>query len=208
MNQNPVSLREAFAFAKKAYKNHFKLLIASMLTFFASWVLLEIIVIAGQKLGIVLWVVAHMTFFIIFASLEVGFIQICLSLVDGQDVSYSNLYSSLASGSSFLIGQLLYLSIFLVGLVLLIFPGLYWGTQYAMSGFCMVANSTHPIIGFQDSVQISKKSKFSLFIFNIVIVLLNLLGASLLGIGMLLSVPLSVLMKASIFRQLENHARS
>lgn len=204
MNQNPISIREAFSFARKTYKSHFPLFIASILTFFASWVLLEIVVIEGQKLGIILWLVAHLTFFMVFAGLEAGLIQISLALVDGQEVSYSNLFSHLASGGSFFLGQLLYLSICLVGFALLIIPGFYWGTQYAMNGFCMVANSTNPTVALQDSVQISKNSKFPIFVFIIVIALLNFLGASLLGVGLLVSVPISVLMKASVFRQLKS----
>jgi hypothetical protein len=205
MNQNPISIRVAFTFARKTYQSHYPLFIASMLTFFAAWVLLEITVIAGQKLGMILWVIAHLAFFIVFAGLEVGFIQIGLALVNGQEVSYSILFSKLASGGSFFIGQLLYLSICLVGFVLLIIPGFYWGTQYAMNGFCMVANSTNPTIGLQDSVQLSKKSNFSIFVFIIVIVFLNLLGASLLGVGLLVSVPISVLMKACVFKQLRSY---
>jgi hypothetical protein len=204
MNQNPISIREAFSFARNTYKRHYLLFIASMLTFIASWVLLEIVVIEGQQFGILLWLVAHLAFFIIFAGLEAGFIQISLALVDGQEVSYSSLFSNLASGGSFFIGQLLYLTICLVGFVLLIIPGFYWGTQYAMNGFCMVANSTNPTIALRDSLRISKKSKFPIFVFIILIALLNLLGASLLGVGLLVSVPISVLMKASVFRQLKS----
>jgi len=208
MNQNPISIREAFSFASKTYKSHYPLFIASMLTFFACWVLLETVVIEGQKLGIILWVVAHLAFFIVFAGLEVGFIQISLALVDRQEVSYSSLFCTLASGGSFFLGQLLYLSICLVGFVLLIVPGFYWGTQYAMNGFCMVANSTNPTIALRESVRISKNSKFPIFVFIIVIALLNLLGTSLLGVGLLVSVPISVLMKASVFRQLKSDGTS
>ncbi len=208
MDNKQISVREAFVFARKTYKNHYKLLIASMLTFFVSWVLLEVIVIAGEKLGFALWFIAHLAFFFVFAGLEAGFVQMSLVLVDGQEISYSSLFANLTSGWRFFLGQLLYLVICLVGLIFLVIPGFYWGTRYSMSGFCLVTKSTNPAISLRESVEISKNSLFSIFKLNIVITLLNLLGASFLGIGLLISVPISVLMKASAFRQLESYSIS
>ena len=208
MDQNLISLRDAFTFARIKYKNHYLLFIAIMFTFFAIWVLLEIIVFAGQKLGIVFWAVAHLVFFMVFAGLQVGFIQICLAVVEGRAVSYSNLFSSLSLGVRFFMAQLFYLALCLVGFVLLIIPGFYWLTQYTMNGFCMAAHSTDLLSSFQNSAQISKNSKFSLFILLMAIILLNLVGASLLGVGLFVTVPVSVLVKTYVFKQLESSAAS
>lgn len=47
-----------------------------MLTFLSAWILLEMAVIAGQHYGWVWWAAMHLLFFIVFAGLEVGFLQI------------------------------------------------------------------------------------------------------------------------------------
>lgn len=83
-----LSIGQAFKFAWATFIQHPALFAALMLTLFGAWVTLEIVVIAGQGLGVWWWAGAHLAFFILFAGLEVGFLQICLALHDGQPTSF------------------------------------------------------------------------------------------------------------------------
>src|ERR1700758_5092434 len=80
-----ISIRLAFKFAWPIFKKRFGLFTAVLLTIFGAWVALEIVVIAGQRFGILLWAVAHLAFLILFAGMEVGFLQICLALSEGRE---------------------------------------------------------------------------------------------------------------------------
>ena len=200
---NPPSIRKAFHFAWKVYKEQFGLLTACLLTFFAAWVILEIIVIAGQQSGIWLWTAAHLGFFIVFAGMEVGFIQICLALHDGKQVRYADLFREVRLGVHFLLVQLVYFVIVLVGLVLLIVPGAYLGARYTFYAFSFAEGNPNLKQSLRQSAVISRDSIGFLLWFSILILLMNLASACLLGVGLLGTIPLSMLMKVDLYRQME-----
>ncbi len=196
------SVRDAFDFAWGVFKEHYGLFMGIIMTFFASWVILEVIVIAGQRFGILLWAVAHLGFFILFAGLEVGFIRICLTLQYAKQASYSDVFRGLGLAVKFCAVQLVYILTVLVGLILFIIPGIYFGTRYFLYGFCFADG--HPDLrqSFQQSALAGQGLTGFLFRFSLLLLLLNIAGASLLGIGLIVTLPLSVLMKAFVYRQL------
>ena len=77
MKSSSVSIRKALNFAWATFQKRYALFAAIVLALFGSWIALEIVVIAGQRLGLGIgpWIVAHLLFFILFAGLEVGFLQ-------------------------------------------------------------------------------------------------------------------------------------
>src|SRR5713101_2450935 len=85
MKDDTISIRQAFKIASPILKKRFGLFTAVLLTIFAAWVALEIVVIAGQRFGILFWAAAHVAFLIFAAGVEVGFLQICLVLCDGGE---------------------------------------------------------------------------------------------------------------------------
>ena len=136
-------MRDAYRFATSIYKKNAGLLISCMLTFFAAWVILEALVVTGQDLGVAWWLAAHITFFIVFAGLEVGFMRICLDLHDGKPVTYSDIFKGVRLGTKFLLMQLVYGIMVLVGIALLIVPGAYLGTRYAFYAFLFSEGKTN-----------------------------------------------------------------
>ncbi len=199
---HPPSIRKAINFAWATYKEHYGLFTVMMLAFLASWVVLEVVVIAGQKYGLVLWAISHLSFFIVFAGLEVGLIQICLALFDEKQVSYSDIFRGLHFGAKFFVAQFIYCVAVLVGLILLIIPGIYFGVRYFLFGFYFVQGTSDLKHSFQQSAVANQGSMRFLSLFFIIIFLLNILGASLLGVGLIVTIPLSVMMTTSIYRQL------
>ena len=205
VNSNQPSIRMAFDFAWMTFKKQIGLFTAFMLTFFTLWVVVEVAVVAGQRFGLLLWVIAHLGFFVIFAGLEIGLIRVCLGFQDGKQIHYSEIFRELHLGISFLFVQLAYFVMTLVGFVLFIIPGIYLGTKYALYAFYFADGNSNLKQSFQQSGVVGRGSWWFLFWFSVFIVLLNILGASILGVGLVITVPLSVLMKTSIYRQLRNH---
>jgi hypothetical protein len=56
VERNPISVSQAVNFAWSTFKKKYALFSAVLLTIFGSWVCLEIVVIAGQRFGILFWV--------------------------------------------------------------------------------------------------------------------------------------------------------
>lgn len=202
MKRNPISIRQAFNFAWPIFKKRFGLFAAVLLTIFGAWVALEIVVIAGQRFGILLWAAVHLTFLIFVAGIEVGFLQICLALYDGGEPTFADTFKHLALGPKFLAGQLLYLLVVVVGLLFLVVPGVYLSLRYGLFGFCMAAGETNLTRAFQQSAILSTGTKTYLLRICVALLVLNALGASLLGLGLFITAPLSVLMMTAVYRQL------
>jgi hypothetical protein len=196
--------RQAASFAWSAFKEHFGLFMGILLTFVAAWIILEIAVIKGQRFGIVWWSAAHLIFLVFFAGMQVGFIQACLDLYDGKTPKFIDIFRSLNRGLNFLIGQMLYWLITAGGLVLLILPGIYFGVRYIFLGFCQVENQEGLRESLGHSAIRSRGNIAYLLAVTLSLLLLNILGACLLGIGLFVTIPFSSLMMAAIHRQLLN----
>jgi uncharacterized membrane protein len=149
----------------------------------------------------------HLAFLIFVAGIEVGFLQICITLLDGGEPTFADIFRHLALAPKFLAGQVLYLLMVVLGLLLLVVPGVYLGVRYALFGFCMVADKTNLMRSFQQSVILSTGAKTDLLWILVVLFLLNALGASLLGLGLFNTVPLSVLMMTAVYRQLSTRSQ-
>ena len=202
MRRNPISIRQALNFAWPAFKKRYRLFAAVLLTIFGAWAVLEIVVIAGQRFGILLWVAAHLAFLVFFAGVEVGFLRICLAIHDGEDPAFADAFAHLALGPKFLAGQILYLLMVVVGLVLLVVPGVYLGVRYSLFGFFLAGGETNLKSSFQQSATLTNGATADLLKFFVALLLFNLLGACLLGLGLFVTVPMSGLVTTAVYRQL------
>ena len=202
MKHSPISMRHAFDFAWPALKQRFGLFSAVLLTILAAWVVLEIVVIAGQRFGIVLWAAMHLAFLIFFAGVELGLLQMCRALRNGKVPAFADTFAHLPLGPKFLAAQILYLLLVVIGLLLLVVPGVYLGVRYALFGFCFAGGQTDLRRCFQQSALISKGATAGLLRVLAALLLLNVLGASLLALGLFITVPLSALILTDVYRQL------
>jgi hypothetical protein len=207
VKDDTISIRQAFKIAAPILKKRFGLFTAVLLTIFGAWVALEIVVISGQRFGILLWAAAHVAFLIFAAGVEVGFLQICLALCDGRKPTFADAFTQLTLGPKFLAGQMLYLLMIVIGLLLLVVPGIYLGVRYALFGFCLATGETNIMRSFQHSSILSTGSEICLLWVFVFLLVLNVLGASLLGLGLFITVPLSVLMMTTVYRQLSTRSR-
>ena len=202
LTHNSISTRDAFRFAWRALTQHFGLFAAILLTFVAAWIILEVVVIGGQRFGLVLWAVAHAAFVIFVAGLEAGFARLCLELYDGHAPTFTDAFARLALGPKFLAGQLIYLLLVVVGLVLLVVPGIYMAARLAWFSLRLVDGEANLIGSFRQSAALSKGAMGQLSLLMVALFLLNVLGAAVLGLGLVVTVSLSVLVMAAVYRRL------
>jgi uncharacterized membrane protein len=197
-----ISVRQAFAFAWPAFRNNCRLLIAVLLSMFAAWALLEAVVIAGQRFGLLFWAATHLAFLVFFSGTEIGFIRVCLAVDDRQAPVFRDAFSCLALGPEFLAAQLLYALMVTVGLLLGVVPGLYFAARYMFIGYSMADGEKTLKRAFLRSASITQGLEFDLIVVLLFLVVFNILGASLLGVGLLVTLPVSALMMAYVFRRL------
>lgn len=90
----------------------------------------------------------------------------------------------------------------LAGLVFLIIPGIVLASRFALCGFQIAAGEVGVLRGFKQSADLTRGATGRLAATLVTLFVFNLLGAAMLGIGLFVTVPISVLMMASINRQL------
>ncbi len=134
--------------------------------------------------------------------LEIGLIQIALKFVDGEQPEFSNLFDRLALVPQFFLFRLLAALLILVGFAALIVPGIYLLARLCLVGPLMVDERATPSASIEESWRHTRGHVMELVVFGLVIAGLNLLGGFALLVGMLVTIPVSLVAIAHVYRQL------
>ena len=127
---------------------------------------------------------------------------LALALQFGRKPTLADAFNHFNLAPGFLAGQLLYLAMVLAGLLLLVVPGVLLATRYALFGFQNAAGESGVLRSFKQSADLTRGATGRLAATLVALFVFNLLGAALLGVGLFVTVPISVLMMGSIDRQL------
>jgi uncharacterized membrane protein len=133
----------------------------------------------------------------------VGATRISLRLHDGGTATVRDLFTveGLLLWRYFL-ASLLYALIVAGGTILLIVPGIIFAVRYAFYGYAIVDRGAQPVESMAQSAAATKGVWWNVSLFGLVLILLNILGAMLLGVGLLLTAPTSALASAWVYRRL------
>ena len=197
------SITRHFRNAWRAFKAQPAVFVISMLVLFASWVVLELSVVALHRLGLIVWLVLHLAFFLSFSGLVVGFHRIALEAVDGKEPKLANLTALLGRGPTFLLAFCIYVVVVLGGFALLIVPGIYLVVRYALFGHVLAAGPTSGLEALRDAAALSRGRWWTVCIVMLMALLLNLAGAAFLGLGLLITFPVSLLATSNLYRSLQ-----
>ena len=140
----------------------------------------------------------------IFASISI--ITVTLIIADGGTPHSKELFSKYGNYKIFLnylIASIIAGVAILIGLFLLVLPGIYFAIRLQFYKFLIVdKEDIGPIMALKESWRMTDNHAWNLFLFLILIALLNILGAILLGIGLFVTVPISMIAYALLYRKL------
>lgn len=134
---------------------------------------------------------------------SVGAIRISLRLHDGGSAAVGDLFA--VDGSVFwryLLTSILYTLIVTAGLVLLIIPGIIFSVRYVFYGYAVVDSNARPREALAQSAAATRGVWGKVSLFGLAIFLLNILGVLALGVGLLITAPVSALAVAWVYRRL------
>jgi hypothetical protein len=196
-----------FGIGWKAFRAHPRVFVISMLILFASWVALEVSVVALQRLGLVVWLILHLAFFVFFSGLMAGLHRLALETVDGGTPKLANLTALLGRGPTFLLAFCIYFVAVVGGLALLVVPGIIIAVRYAFFGQIVATRSTSALEALRDAAGLSDGRRWTLGVFLLLVLLLNLAGAAFLGVGLFITFPVSLLATSDLYRSLQQPAQ-
>lgn len=196
---------EALRFGWEVTKRHF-------------WLLFLMIVIVGglsrvsrivewirpataEEKGLAIVIVCVQVILNLFLSL--GLIRVCMRLTDNEGATLSDLFG--ATGRqvfSLFVASVIDVILMTIGLVLLIVPGIIVALRLSMAQFLIVDKALGPIEALRQSWAMTEGSAWNLFLFGILVVLLNIAGLLALIVGLFFTVPTSIVANTFIYRKL------
>jgi uncharacterized membrane protein len=140
---------------------------------------------------------------VVSATFCLGLFRIYLRFRDGETPVFENLFDGIARAHTWIGASIVAWVAIFMGLVLLIVPGVIMMLRLWFVGFVLVDEKIGPIDAIQRSWDITRGHTLDLLLFFIILCGLNLLGAICLGVGLLVTVPMSGLAMAHIYRLLK-----
>ena len=169
---------------------------------FLSWVALEVAVVATQRFGLTAWALLHVTFLIALCGLVAGFHRLALSAIDGREVRFSDLFLLMDRGPGLLLAFLLGAIAVAAGTVVLLAPGLYLAVRLSLLGQVAATGRRSPIAMLTEAASLTRRHWWAAARTLATVILLNVLGAAVLGLGLLVAWPVSVLLATGFYRSL------
>jgi uncharacterized membrane protein len=152
-----------------------------ILVFFAISVVLAFIPILGSIASVV-----------ISPALTAGFYMAAKKVKNGETVEFGQFFDGFKLGAPiFLVGLISQLLVF-VGCLLLLIPGIYLGVAYTFAALFVTFHKMDFWPAMEASRRVISKNWFNVFGFVLVLGLINMGGAIVLGIGLLVTIPISM----------------
>lgn len=147
--------------------------------------------------------IGSLAHFIIYSGLFLGLIKMSLALADKQKAEFGEIFNYFSLVFNFAVAQLIAGFIIVLGTILLIVPGIIFAIKLQFFPYFIVEQGCGPIEALQKSWEMTKDTKFQIFLFDLVVYLMNLLGMLCFGVGLFVTVVISIGAAAHVYRQLE-----
>lgn len=134
--------------------------------------------------------------------LYAGFIIVVFMLFKGQEIQFGDFFKGFNYFLPLVLASIVMSILITIGMVLLVLPGIYLLVSYMFVSLLIVDYHMEFWQAMETSRKIVTKNWFSLFVFALILFVINLLGALALGIGLLVTAPLSVCAVCAAYRDI------
>lgn len=202
------SIKEALSFGWKTTWDNFKFFLSLLAIAFVVCVAFNGLFALSSKAGPSILPIG-LGMAILGIVMKIGWLRITLDFVHGDKMpAWNDLFSHYSLFFPFILASILYNIIIAVGSVLLIIPGIIAALMLGFYGYGVVDKNLAPLEALTFSRSITYGAKWKLLGFYILLGLINLAGALVLLIGLLVTLPLSALAHAHVYQQLAREKTS
>ena len=167
--------------------------------FIGFTVILLLISLVPAMLGERLGPLASLAVNIISPVLMAGFLIVAFKILKQQATTFNDFFQGFNNFLPIFLASLLVGIFTFLGFLVLILPGIFLAVAYSFSIPFVVGRKFDFWEAMEASRKVITKNWFSMFGFLIVLVLLNVVGALILGVGLLFTIPLSYCAIAAAF---------
>ncbi|HOI93549.1 MAG TPA: zinc-ribbon domain-containing protein [Syntrophobacter fumaroxidans] len=158
-------------------------------------------IIAGNSILLILifWVISM----VVQGIVTMGYVSICLAFADGRKAGFEQLFSCTPLVLSYVVATIICSLAVGIGFLLLIVPGVIFIIKLMFYTFAIVDKNMGPVESLNASWNMTKDVKMDLLLLLLLLLVINIIGAIPLGLGLLITVPVSSLACAYVYRRLQ-----
>ena len=165
-----------------------------------SYVVLQVILVSN--FGSIGSFIAAVIQWVVTAGITLGFVNIALKLIDKKKVEKKDLFfQDWGLVFIYIVTNLIRQIIIIAGLILLIVPGIIFAIKLQFVDY-LIVDKKMGIDSLGKSWEMTKGIKLNLFLFWVLLALINIAGALLLLVGLFITIPLSMIATAYIYKKL------
>jgi hypothetical protein len=204
MAEKYFSKDEAIKFGWQKTFDNIGLFIKAMIIIFIFSVTLNLFAKQTQDTNPALSLFLNVVYYFGSIIFGIGLIRIYLKLCDNQEPQFQDLYlgQGLKLWLSYLVTSLLYILIVLGGLILILVPGIIWAIRFQYCQYLVIDKGLGPVEALRKSSAITMGQKRELFVFGLLLFLINILGFLAFFFGLFITMPLTMIAAASVYRKL------
>lgn len=139
---------------------------------------------------------------------KMGLYKSVLLMTTGEKPGFDQFYKNWPQILSWIGANILFAIMLFVGLFLLIVPGLYVLARFGLFPFFILDKNLGPLESLKEASIASEGVRWPLFLLFVVCLVLNILGVLFFGIGLLITVPVTLLALAAVYRKLTGQAET
>jgi len=148
-------------------------------------------------------VIVSLAFTVLTLFLEIGFIKIVLKLVDGQKAEFQELWAYPQYLLRMVGASIVYGLIVVAGLILLVVPGIYLALRLQFYSYYIIDKNAGAIDSLKMSWKATEGNVINIFLFELLLIGINILGAIALVVGLLITIPVSFIAVTLLYRKLQ-----
>lgn len=152
------------------------------------------------------FVISNILVFVVNTIIDMGLIRIAIKFAEREKAVFSDLFYT-PSLINYVLTSIMSAVIVLMGLILFIIPGIIFALRVQFSKYLVIDKGLGPVEAIQKSWKMTKGVSFNLFLFAILLMLINLLGLLAFVVGLFISVPLTMVANAFVYRKLLSYAK-
>lgn len=209
MQKRTLDLAQLFKYSYQTFKKYAGFIIGIMMTYYVLGIIPQVYFMLGAPETPTI----NSQLFSLFLTfvqlyLALGFIKIMLLLIDDEYTRVADLFNNAGLFVSYFIASFLYGIAVLIGLFLLIVPGIFLAIRLQFYPYFIIEQGNSALTALKKSYDLSKDLTLELFLFGVVVVFINGLGMLLMGVGIVFSYPLTTMATAVIYKGLADKASS
>lgn len=202
------SVESAISYGWNTTKNNLGLFILLFLVVWVVELILSYLSGAVSRNAPLLGILFSLIEYVVGLFLQMNLIKIALEVYDNRQPRLEDLFVVPAHWVSYLIAGVIFGIVVGIGFVIFIIPGLYMLTRWLFFGYAIVDQGAGATQSLGASWELTKGHVLGVFLLVLALLVINLIGALLFGIGLLVSAPISLMASTYAYRTLRVPAPS